>query len=256
MALTAEQRAQMRSEIGSALDGFSQSFTDDRLLYYIGFHRDRYQFIVVELLDLLSRMSKPTGGQRVLDIGPRVEVGLLHRLDPSLRVDILGLNAGVFPLNEGETFFKVDLTDVDADGPRPPLGEYHAILMAEVIEHLWTAPSLILPWLRTLLIPGGYFVVQTPNAANLPNRLRLLMGRQPFEMLSADPAIRGHIREYTINELVREGTNAGFEVVSVRTANYFNTGSRSNDIYRRLARILPRSLRSGITVVYRRPLGE
>jgi 2-polyprenyl-3-methyl-5-hydroxy-6-metoxy-1,4-benzoquinol methylase len=165
----------------------------------------------------------------------------------------MGINAGLFPLRDGEAYTELDLNDVADPARRPMLGPYQLVVMAEVLEHLRTAPSIVLPWLASLLAPGGYLIVQTPNAVALPKRLRMLIGKQPFQALSTDPAYPGHYREYTVAELVAEGRAAGFEVVAVRTANYFGSAKLTNRVYQRHERLVPPTLRAGITVIYRRP---
>jgi hypothetical protein len=47
--------------------------------------------------------------------------------------------------------------------------------------------------------------------------------------------------------------DAGFEVTRVLTENYFNHGSRKNHAYRALGRLMPQTLREGITIVARTP---
>lgn len=80
-----------------------------------------------------------------------------------------------------------------------------------------------------------------------------LAGRNPFQALSADRAYPGHMREYTTAELVREGRALGLEVRELRTANYFATQKLSSRLYQRLERIMPSTLRAGITIVYHAP---
>ena len=107
--------------------------------------------------------------------------------------------------------------------------------------------------LEAALRPGGWLVLQTPNAARIGNRVRLLTGRNPFEPLREDSVSPGHFREYTVAELLGMVRKAGFEVGGWLTADYFVTGSRSNSVLRSLGPLVPRSLRAGITAWLRRP---
>ena len=244
----------LRATIESALDEYRARFTDDRWQLYLSVHHERYQLLVADCLRLLRTGAAPADGRRrALVIGPRYEVDLLHRLAPDVVVDTLGLNPGLFPILEGEQFLPFDLNETDVPDRRPTPERYQLIVMAEVIEHLWTSPSVILPWLRSLLVPGGYLLVQTPNAVALPKRLRMLLGVNPFQELQTDRAYPGHIREYTVKEMAREGRNAGLEVAELRTANYFDSEKRTNRLYERMERVIPKNLRAGITVAYRRP---
>lgn len=74
-------------------------------------------------------------------------------------------------------------------------GPYHLIFMHEVFEHM-PDPAAIFSKVNDLLCPGGLFMVSTPNAARLSNRVLGLIGRDP-QLL--DPY---HIKEYTLSELL------------------------------------------------------
>jgi hypothetical protein len=138
--------------------------------------------------------------------------------------------------------------------------------MAEVLEHLYTAPRLVLDFVRRLLVAGGCLVLQTPNAASLPKRLKLLFGRNPFEMIRTDPQNPGHFREYTRKELQSLAAISGFRIEDCAMSFYFDArfahhesgetagrqsilGSVKNVTYR----LLPSPLREGITMVWRSP---
>jgi hypothetical protein len=137
--------------------------------------------------------------------------------------------------------------------------------MAEVLEHLYTAPQLVLGFVKSLLRPNGFLILQTPNAASLPKRLKLFFGRHPYEKIRTDPRNPGHYREYTISELRALAEEFGFRVERCVTAFYFDAryahdesgsgtggalfGGLKNVVYR----VLPPSLREGITVVWRAP---
>jgi 2-polyprenyl-3-methyl-5-hydroxy-6-metoxy-1,4-benzoquinol methylase len=122
----------------------------------------------------------------------------------------------------------------------------------EVIEHLHVAAVPFLRHLAARLEHGGHLILQTPNAAALPNRLRLLLGRNPYEPIRDEPGNPGHFHEYTVSELRDAVIAAGFEVERLVAANYFDHGSRKNRVYRSLEPVLPATLREGITIVARR----
>jgi SAM-dependent methyltransferase len=186
--------------------------------------------------------------QRILVVGPSYETRLLREELPEARVDTLGWYDDRFPLREGEQHVELDLNDAD----RPPLERHDLVICSEVIEHLQVAPVPVLRYLGEALADGGRLILQTPNAASLPNRLRLLVGRNPYEPIREDPRNPGHFREYTVDELRDAVTAAGFEVERLLTANYFDHGSRKNRAYRAAGRALPGTLREGITLVARR----
>jgi SAM-dependent methyltransferase len=223
---------------------------------YAAFHRPRFLF----LLELL-REHLP-GGSRVLDVGPS-ELTALIRDELGLTVDSLGLEAEGGDQQRRHHQFDLNETQ-DRERWRLDLGRYDAIVFAEVLEHLHTAPELVLAYLRELLADGGLLVLQTPNAAALGKRVRLLLGRNPFERIRLDPTNPGHFREYTAQELRELLEGAGFTVDRLDMRFYFDArfahhnregerpsrvrGALQNFLYARL----PPSLREGISVVARR----
>lgn len=226
---------------------------------YIAYHAPRYAY----LLDLLDRHSLGKDST-LLDIGPSRLTTLIHERFGTA-VDSLGFGEDrITP--EGRHFgFDLNLAQRKEDWRRD-LPRYDFIMMAEVLEHLYTAPQLVLSFLRTLLVDGGRLVLQTPNAASLPKRIKLLLGRNPFEMIRIDPLNPGHFREYTTRELYALAATSGFLIEGCMMSFYFDArfahhhesgeaadrqmalGSLKNLVYR----LLPSPFREGITMVWRR----
>jgi hypothetical protein len=224
---------------------------------YAAFHQPRFTF----LLELARERMPPAGG-RLLDIGRSPLTSLLAgRLKTT--VDSLGLEADA-PLPNGH-HHQFDLNDA-ADPPRwrRGLGPYDVIVFAEVLEHLYTAPGLVLRYLRELLTADGCIIVQTPNAAALGKRVKLLIGRNPFERIRVDRSNPGHFREYTLAEMKELVAEAGLVVEASWMKYYFDAryahhetgrepparvrGALKNVLYR----LLPPLLREGMTLVARR----
>jgi hypothetical protein len=132
-----------------------------------------------------------------------------------------------------------------------------------VLEHLLVAPEHLLAWLREHTADGGIVVMQTPNAAALDRRVKLLMGRQPYDLLDPQRTGAHHVRESTYAELRGFANAGGFDVVQETRHAYFDyrfsAGNRTDGAVRRLRhqaqnaldRALPAGLRSGITLVLR-----
>jgi trans-aconitate methyltransferase len=224
---------------------------------YIAYHAPRYAF----LLHLLAELGV-TASSKVLDIGPSKLTALIGECFGTA-VDSLGSDS--YPAVGDGTHFVFDLNL--SQNPacwRKDLPTYEFVVMAEVLEHLHTAPELVLAFIRTLLAENGVLILQTPNAASVQKRVKLLMGRNPYERIRLDSSNPGHFREYTISELTRMADPLGFSVEKWMTAFYFDArfahhsaghvepqpflGLVKNSIYR----ILPTSLREGITMVWRR----
>lgn len=235
--------------MGAAVQAIQERFPGDR---YVAFHAPRYAV----LLDLMETELAGTSDGTVLDIGnsPFSELAA-ERL--GVRIDNLGLH-GEFDTPVGRSHW-YDLNQAaDPARWRTDMPRYDVIVFAEVIEHLHTAPQLVLRFLRTLLSPGGSLIVQTPNAAVLHNRLQLLLGRNPFEMIREQTNDPGHFREYTRRELHQLAEQGGFRVSDWSAHSYFDYRFHSAGAKPLLGRVLntvyaflPPTLRPGQTAVLR-----
>jgi SAM-dependent methyltransferase len=199
-------------------------------------HERRYEL----LLELVRGLSPA----RILVVGPSHESALLRAVAP---VDTFGWGDDRFPRVEGEGHYEHDLNDP----AYPELGGYDVVVCAEVVEHLHVSAESVLRALGAALVPAGRLVLQTPNATSLPKRLRMLVGRNPSEPIRDEPRNPGHFHEYTLRELRQAAAAAGLEIERVVTANYFDHGSPQNRLFRAVDRVLPLTLREGITVVAR-----
>jgi len=212
---------------------------------YLSAHAARYDLLLAKVREL----APPN--PRILDVGPSYEGARLRSLPAT--VDSLGFRDERFLPGEGEQHVQFDLRDAERTELWPQLADYDLVVCAEVIEHLPISPVHVLRLLGTALRPRGWLVLQTPNAARLSNRLRLLAGRNPFEPLREDSVNPGHVREYTVSELLEMARKADLEVGGWLTADYFATGSRANSVVRGLGPLVPRFLRAGITAWFRKP---
>jgi SAM-dependent methyltransferase len=225
---------------------------------YFAYHAPRYAF----LLDLLGRQGAGPGST-LLDIGP-------SRLTELIR-EQLGITADSLGFGEdgdsrgGGRHFQFDLNQAQSpEDWRRDLPRYDFVVMAEVLEHLHTAPELVLAFVKSLLKDHGILILQTPNAASLSKRIKLLLGRNPYERIRTDLTNPGHFREYTRKELKALAADLGFRVEEQATSFYFDArfahrasgeaagkrrvlGTAKNLIYP----LLPAPLREGITLVWK-----
>lgn len=218
---------------------------------YISFHRRRYH----ALLELVDEVL-PTGRSSILDVGPFAQTELMRRSFANARVDTVGLADRRFPGRPGEQHHELDLNSVSDPASRPEIEPHDVVVLAEVLEHLHTAPALVLRWLAGCLNPGGHLIVQTPNACAIQKRAAMLFGRNPFQMIETEDAGAldlGHIREFTVDELLELGRGTGLELRAWRTANYFDGGNAAHSLFIRAQRLLPPRFRDGISVVFARP---
>ena len=225
---------------------------------YVGFHSRRFAYLLANLEALGIDSSSC-----ILDVGPAFTASLMHSHFGS-RVDGLSFS----PDEEtpfGQNYqFDLNLSQ-SPETWRKDLGGYDAIVFAEVIEHLHTAPRLALHYLGELLKPGGVMIVQTPNALGLKQRIQLLLGKHPYEPINEDPTSPNHFRESTLAELKQHAEGAGLVVLSAGHYNYFNAGFRQKSslasrvppwvgaLYFRFQDFLPPRLRRGLMLVCRRP---
>jgi hypothetical protein len=72
----------------------------------------------------------------------------------------------------------------------------------------------VLSFLGSLLSAAGVLVCTTPNAACLANRVQMLSGRNPCELLRLYDRNPGHIREYTRDELISIAEQVGLDCIS------------------------------------------
>src|SRR5712691_3966146 len=97
---------------------------------YLAYHSRRYA--------ALMRVVGKLAPQRVLNVGPMFETRLLR--ETGATVDTLGFPHPLFPPGVGERHIEVDLNELTVDGD----ASYDGIVMAEVIEHLYTSPVAVL----------------------------------------------------------------------------------------------------------------
>lgn len=223
---------------------------------YRAFHAPRYEFLL-NLLESLGVNAQTS----ILDIGPSHFTNLA-RSKFGAHVDTLGFGEDNKSINGDHYEFDLNRAQRREDW-RTDLPQYDVIVMAEVIEHLYVAPQLVLGFVRSKLAPQGHLIIQTPNAASFSKRLRLMLGKNPYEMIRTDPQNPGHYREYTVSELQALSKDAGYSVERCEMAWYFDaryihdaqgrlihrsaTGAIKNLAYS----LLPAPLRQGITVVLR-----
>lgn len=132
--------------------------------------------------------------------------------------------------NKGISFFECDFEKKDLALPK----KYNSIFAVEVIEHLFDTGQFLRNCGNTLN-KGGILFITTPNAINLSNRLRFLLGNDTF--LSGD---RAHIRFFNPKTIREEIEKNGFKIVHLE-------GYNGRKLTKKIP--LPLSLCEGIVVV-------
>ena len=214
---------------------------------YLRFHHRRYQF----LLDSIQRVVKAQKGcKRVLDVGLSYQTLLFQQSLPNITVDTIGYFDHRFTGQLQGHHINFDLNHAADPTAWPVVEPYDIVVMAEVIEHLHTAPSHVLACVSSWLRPGGTLIVQTPNPISLGKRLGMLLGHSPFEIIREDPTNPGHFCEYTVADLRLLARRSKFDVTSLWLRNYFGP---NNLLYNLACALLPGQLQDGITITLRKP---
>ena len=222
---------------------------------YLNGQARRFEFLVGLVDELRGDLGLDPAGRnmRLLDVGPSFQTELFRRLYPEAVVTTLGLEpSAVSVARRGERHITFDLNDAFYPEKWPQVDPHPLVVMAEVIEHLYTSPVTVLRCAATWLEPSGLFVLQTPNAAALFKRLGVLAGRNPYHQIRQTRTNPGHFREYTLNELRIAVNEAGLEVVRWSRHNYFDSPTLKGRFNRAIRNVLPGPLRQGITMVLRR----
>lgn len=225
---------------------------------YFEYHKDRYAYV----LSLAKRWC-PDSSTRVLDIGrSRLSTMLLDLYD---EVTTLGFplqvtghgnsdSSGVGKALRGHVVY--DLNDAQDLHPITCAEQYDLITFCETIEHIHTAPELVLFVLRGVLKDGGIIICQTPNASSLDHRLLMMVGRNPFHLIRIENYNPGHFREYTKAELGYLFELAGYKVLFHEYREYFGCEGPvakliSAKVLKGISKVLP-SFARGQTMVCRK----
>lgn len=220
---------------------------------YIRMHSRRFAFLlnlVAQLMDRLDATAQSPA--RYLDVGPHLMTRLVdHFFQGRARINTIGWeNRRLYDGTRGR-HFEFDLNDASDSRRWPEAIEHDLVLMAEVIEHLYTAPEQVLGFLRRYVRPGGFLIIGTPNAVSIQHRLTMLFGRHPFERIRLDRSNPGHFREYTRQELADVARSAGFAVDHFSYSDYSDS---SRWFGLRGALMLVPTFRPYMTLVLRRDL--
>lgn len=214
-------------------------------LKYIEFHQYRYQYLLETIYQILDRDTQRS--IRILDVGPSFQTVLIRRSFPNATVDTLGYPNPVAPPGPDETHIRQDLNNTQKVWPLKT-AMYDLIVFCEVIEHLYTPPDVVLDRFQKALVAGGNIIIQTPNATAIHKRVRMMLGKNPYDLLQ--PSKMGHFREYTRKELQEMLRTAGFHVRSTHMKNYFNNHQTPiHWLFSRTETFIPPTMRDGITIV-------
>lgn len=230
---------------------------NEESLRYLRYHSKRYALLLKVVKHLKTLLSQTI---TIMDIGPSFFTETLQKNFPEDQIFSLGYDSrdsrgGHFPLGVNynkNNHFVFDLNDSQYQERWLKIPMCDIVVLAEVIEHLYTSPIWVLRFIDSFLKPGGFLIIQTPNAASLLKRVTLLLGRNPYEMIREDPINPGHYHEYTKSELFNIAQQIGYQVFWFKYSNYFNRQSKIEKIYGFIQKFTVPSLKDGMTLVLRK----
>jgi SAM-dependent methyltransferase len=221
---------------------------------YLLYHAPRYD----KLLELLNQYYVESAA--ILEAGGYSFSKIVSRAF-NTQIDTLGFEDDKQTATGYNYHF--DLNDAQVPGKwRRGMPKYDIILFCEVIEHLHTSPLLVLQFLKSILKEGGLIIIQTPNAVSLHKRIKMVFGKNPYQLIAENVGDPNHFREYTMDELTDYCLQVGYKIEEKSVNNYFDYGYR-NHIYNssevtnryRLInlfyKLLPSSMRPGLCFVIR-----
>ena len=205
------------------LDYFSSWDLSEPARTYIPGHVNRYIFNLRMLKDIIKKID--TKHLEILDIGPHLQTEIIYLSFDNITINTLGYeNLMLYKKEHVNEHLEFDLNDAQEKKNWPEFKKHDIVIMAEVIEHLHTSPELILGCVRNFIKEDGYLIVQTPNAVSFDKRIKLMMGKNPYHLISKSVKTPNHFREYTSDELTEIGKAAGLRVEKIYYLNYEKDG--------------------------------
>jgi 2-polyprenyl-3-methyl-5-hydroxy-6-metoxy-1,4-benzoquinol methylase len=236
---------------------FSEKNIDDNSMRYLKTHAKRYACMLHEIREI--RYNIKNKHIVSLDIGESFFTELYRVEFNEDNLYTLGLSyekyrGGHLPIeiNRNEKFhYHFNLNNLQyADNLSKKIPKFDIIIMAEVIEHLYTAPEIILSFIKKITKQDGYIFVLTPNAASLSKRMKLMFkGENPYEMIRINHCNPGHYREYTSNELYNLFKKLSFEICKIDHTNYVKFNSKKGHVEKFLRSIFHHRLRRYIFAI-------
>ncbi|MEK9183280.1 MAG: class I SAM-dependent methyltransferase [Patescibacteria group bacterium] len=190
-------------------------------------------------LNLLSSLGA-IKGKKILDVGSGI--GILVGALGILEADAVGVDKFIFQ-DEKQNFYTISdfkkLESIWQEGkikiiksdivnePLPfPDETFDVVVSDATIEHLPDSPKDLFLEVRRVLKKDGFFLVTTPNLANLLRCLRFfLLGRSPNwdvkDFFESGSNFKGHRREFTLDEVVKILEWSFFAVLQKNTRNVF-----------------------------------
>ena len=228
---------------------------DEEAKRYLGLQSGRYAFLLGKVEETLGYIKQRDchSSLKILDIGPAFQTEFMRHKLKEVAINSLGFENIYFKPRATEQHIQFDLNEAQNKVNWPHIEKHHLVIMAGVIEHLYTYPLIILDCIYHWIEKKGFLIIQTPNAVRLKRRLGLLIGKNPQEMIRQDRGNPGHFREYTKEELIDLGRQAGLSLVEYSCHNYSGrTVNIKGVLYNTVCRLMPSTLRDDIYICFQK----
>lgn len=181
---------------------------------YFQIHEARYKRILEEIAKIVVKSN------RILDVGcfPYHLGAALEKMGYAVW--------GIAGTHEPIKNKKVEILNIETDTFPYKNNFFDLVLCSEVVEHLPHSPIPAIKEMYRVTKPGGHILITTPNINRSINQGKMILGRAPVYSIDAFWENEGkgsnlyhrHNREYTLNELKKLTTHAGWHV---RKATHF-----------------------------------
>jgi 2-polyprenyl-3-methyl-5-hydroxy-6-metoxy-1,4-benzoquinol methylase len=228
---------------------------DEEAKRYLRLQSPRYAFLLEKVEKVIKSLKQRNSGTplKILDIGPAFQTEFMRHKLKEVVINSIGFENIYFKPRDTEQHIQFDLNEAQNRANWPHIEKHHLVIMAGVIEHLYTYPAIILDCIYSWIEEKGFFIIQTPNAVRLKRRLGLLIGKNPQEMIRQDRNNPGHFREYTKEELIDLGKQEGLSLVEYSCHNYSGRAANIKGIlYNTVSRLMPSDLRDDIYICFQK----
>lgn len=233
-------RAAYRRAVGEIAPFLTRESQSVIARHNLGLHPDRYDMLAylraserryLLVVDRFNEHCAASGEQdSALDVGGFLGAFPLALSRVGIRVTLVeeyGYYHGAFDdlkaflQAQGIEIWPADFTQPLSDTPRR---QFTLVTNMAMLEHLPSSPRQLMRNVRESVIEGGTMIVEVPNVAYWPNRLRALRGDTPHQAYdlyyASEPPFMGHHREYTVAELHDLMRWSGFSIRSTDLHNY------------------------------------
>jgi hypothetical protein len=216
---------------------------------YVGFHARR----MAELFVFLVRWSQHKPIASLLDVGLSPFIQAYKQLLPSVQVTLADVWAHPPQKLQSLQIDSFARTDLNRTGVSRAHGgsvdaKFDAIIFTEVLEHLLIDPMEAITDFLSMLKPGGFLFLSTPNyfAHGAASRLVQRYNPQPrYSRKIGNADTHYHLREFSLRELLESARACGAQILFYALSDCWDRQQLGDE---RNAR-LPVGLRSNIVLV-------